>query len=59
MTKKLTISTAQLNFTVGDLSGNKAKILAAHAESARDGADLVIFSEIFLLSKKTFTLLFL
>jgi NAD+ synthase len=45
MIKKLIISTAQINFTVGDLIGNKGKILAAHAEAHADGADIVIFSE--------------
>ncbi|MCE3233607.1 MAG: synthase, partial [Rickettsiaceae bacterium] len=45
MTSKLTISTAQLNFTVGDLEGNKAKIIAAHKKAKGEGADLVVFSE--------------
>lgn len=39
----LNIALAQLNFTVGDLAGNKAKIHAAAKQVA--GADLVVFSE--------------
>jgi NAD+ synthase len=45
MTDNLTIAVAQLNYTVGDLAGNKAKILKAREEAAAGGADLVLFSE--------------
>lgn len=45
MIKKLIITTAQLNFTVGDLEGNREKILLAHKEAHKEKADLVIFSE--------------
>lgn len=48
-TKKLRIVLAQLNFTVGDISGNLQKHLDA-ANSAREdlGADLIVFSELSL-----------
>ncbi len=45
---QLTIALAQLNPTVGDLEGNLAKALKAHEEAAQNGADLIVFSELFL-----------
>lgn len=45
MNKKLKIAIAQLNFTVGDLQGNKEKILNAHKDAHAKGADIIIFSE--------------
>ena len=48
MTDKLTIALAQLNPVVGDIPGNLAKARAARAEAAAGGADLVLFSELFL-----------
>ena len=44
----LSIALAQLNPTVGDLAGNVAKLRAARVEAATLGADLVVFSELFL-----------
>jgi NAD+ synthase len=44
----LKIALAQLNPTVGDVSGNLDKARAARAEAARLGADLVMFPEMFL-----------
>ena len=44
----LKIAIAQLNATVGDIQGNIAKAKQAHAESARLGADLVVFPELFV-----------
>ena len=44
----LRIAVAQLNPTVGDLAGNVARIREARAEAARHGADLVVFTELFL-----------
>ena len=44
----LKIALAQLNPTVGDLDGNAAKVVAAHEEAARRGADLVVFPELFV-----------
>jgi NAD+ synthase len=44
----LKIALAQLNPTVGDLAGNAAKVRAARAEAAGTGADLVVFSELFI-----------
>ncbi len=46
--KKLTIALAQLDPTVGDLAGNAAKIRKARADAVAAGADLVVFSELFL-----------
>ncbi|MBN9270160.1 MAG: NAD+ synthase [Mesorhizobium sp.] len=53
MTKKtvpdvLRIAIAQLNPTVGDVAGNLAKAREARADAARQGADIVLFTELFL-----------
>lgn len=48
MTDTLKIAFAQFNPTVGDLDGNAARVLAARAEAARLGADLVVLPELFL-----------
>jgi NAD+ synthase len=45
---RLAITLAQLNPTVGDVSGNAEKARAARKRAAADGADLVIFPELFL-----------
>jgi NAD+ synthase len=42
------ICLAQLNATVGDLTGNAAKALAAYRHAAKSGADLVVLPELFL-----------
>jgi predicted amidohydrolase len=39
------IGLAQLDFTVGDLAGNAAKILDAYRRACALGAELVVFSE--------------
>jgi NAD+ synthase len=44
----LRIAIAQLNPTVGDIAGNLALARKARAEAARAGADLVVFTELFL-----------
>jgi NAD+ synthase len=43
-----TITLAQLNPTVGDVTGNAAKARAARVKAAADGADLVVLSELFI-----------
>ncbi|PKQ03981.1 MAG: NAD+ synthase, partial [Alphaproteobacteria bacterium HGW-Alphaproteobacteria-11] len=48
MTDKLRIALAQLNPVVGDIAGNVEKAVAARREAALAGADLIIFSELFL-----------
>ena len=51
MTRKLDvlrIAVAQLNPTVGDIAGNLAKAREARADAARHGADLVLYTELFL-----------
>jgi NAD+ synthase len=42
----LAIAIAQLDPTVGDIAHNVAKLRAAHAEAARQGADLVVATEL-------------
>ena len=51
MTKRpdvLRIAVAQLNPVVGDVSGNLAKAREARADAARQGADLVLYTELFI-----------
>ena len=51
MSKKpdvLRIAVAQLNPTVGDIAGNLAKAREARADAARQGADLVLYTELFI-----------
>jgi NAD+ synthase len=45
---RLAIALAQLNPTVGDVAGNAAKVRAARATAAGQGADLIIFPELFI-----------
>lgn len=44
----LRITIAQLNFTVGDIEGNVARMVAAARQAASEQADLVVFSELAL-----------
>jgi NAD+ synthase len=46
--ERLAIAVAQLNPIVGDVSGNLERARIARAEAARDGADIVAFSELFI-----------
>jgi len=46
MSDQLSIALAQINPTVGDLSGNVARIRAAAGEAAKAGADLVVYGEL-------------
>ena len=45
---KLSIALAQLNPIVGDVAGNAEKVSRARAIAAANGADLVIFPELFI-----------
>src|SRR5580704_4017644 len=45
---RLAIAVAQLNPVVGDISGNLERARKARLAAARDGADLVAFSELFI-----------
>ncbi len=45
---KLAIAVAQLNSTVGDIAGNADKVRRARAEAAAQGADLVVFPELYI-----------
>ena len=49
MTASLKIAFAQLNPTVGDIPGNLAKARKARADAAAQGADIVLFSELFIV----------
>lgn len=48
MTDRLIVALAQLNPTVGDISGNADKARAARAKAAAAGADLLLLPELFL-----------
>jgi NAD+ synthase len=48
MTDTLRIACAQLNPVLGDLAGNAAKARAARDHARSQGADIVIFSELFI-----------
>src|SRR5262252_3496336 len=45
---RLAIAVAQLNPTVGDISGNLECARKARQQAARDGADLILFSELYI-----------
>ena len=45
---QLVIGLAQIDSTVGDIAGNVARIRAARAEAAAFGADVLMFSELFI-----------
>jgi NAD+ synthase len=47
-TNRLAIAVAQLNPIVGDISGNLSRARTARAGAARDGADVIAFSELFI-----------
>ncbi len=49
MTSNIIIALAQMNATVGDISGNMAKIRALHADAAKQKADIVICPELSLV----------
>lgn len=44
----LKITSAQLNFTVGDLGGNSSKMIAAARRAREDQSDIIVFSELSL-----------
>jgi NAD+ synthase len=44
----LAIAVAQLNSTVGDIAGNAEKVRLARVTAAAQGADLVVFPELFI-----------
>src|SRR5260221_12624318 len=48
MTDRLSIALAQLNPIVGDFPGNLARARAARAEAHAAGADLILFSELYI-----------
>jgi NAD+ synthase len=45
---RLNIAVAQLNGVVGDVAGNAQKVRDARVKAAADGADLVVFPELFI-----------
>ncbi|WP_183188625.1 NAD+ synthase [Ancylobacter tetraedralis] len=50
---QLLVALAQLNPTVGDIAGNTAKVRATRALAAEQGADLVLFTELFVAGYPT------
>src|SRR5688572_26815013 len=48
MSDRMAIALAQLNPVVGDIPGNLERARAAHDRARADGADLVLFSELFI-----------
>src|SRR5690348_15059521 len=46
--ERLAIAIAQLNAMVGDVAGNAERARRARAEAARQGADLVVYPELFI-----------
>jgi len=48
VTDIIRIAVAQLNPIVGDIAGNLAKAREARADAARQGADLILYTELFL-----------
>ena len=46
MTESLKVALAQLNAKVGDVGGNLAKVCATRAEARKQGAELVLTSEL-------------
>src|SRR5476649_2222265 len=49
MTDRLRIALAQLNPVMGDIHGNLTKARAARAQAAKQGADLILFSELYIV----------
>ena len=47
-TDKISIALAQLNPVVGDIAGNAARAREARRTAAQQGADLVVFTELFI-----------
>src|SRR6201997_816877 len=45
---RLAIAVAQLNPIVGDVAGNLEKARKTRTQAARDGADIIAFSELFI-----------
>jgi NAD+ synthase len=45
---RLAIAVAQLNPVVGDIAGNAERARAARARAAREGADVIAFTELFI-----------
>ena len=48
MSQSLTIALAQQNFLVGDIAGNTERIVQAAEQASRQGAGLIVFSELAL-----------
>ena len=51
------IALAQLNYTIGDIAGNTAKIIIAVERAKQEGADVVVFAEQALSGTPAFDLL--
>src|SRR5262245_28539012 len=49
MADRIRIALAQLNPVMGDIAGNLAKARAARADAAKAKADLILFSELYIV----------
>ena len=49
MTQTLKIASIQTNPVVGDIAGNLEKAQIQYAKAKADGADIVVFSELFII----------
>ena len=49
MTQSLKIASIQTNPVVGDIPGNLEKARENYAKAKADGADIVVFSELFII----------
>src|SRR6195952_889346 len=49
MTDRLRIALAQLNPVMGDIHGNLTKARAARADAAAQGADVILFPELYIV----------
>jgi NAD+ synthase len=56
MAGRFRLTMAQLDPTVGDLAGNRAKAVAAHRQGAAAGSDLVALPELFLIGYQPYDL---
>lgn len=54
---EMKIALAQLNYTIGDIAGNTAKIIIAVERAKQEGADVVVFAEQALSGTPAFDLL--
>ena len=49
MSDRMAIALAQLNPVMGDIAGNLKRARAAHERARAEGADLILFTELFII----------